>query len=79
MKVTWQAEDGYCGGARPHTTKIDDEDIAACETVEVAMGLVEDCITEDFANTVSPGWDYKKALAEVKAIIVKAKAEELLE
>ncbi len=55
MKVTWEVEDGYTGGARPQTTEIPDDEIASCDSLEDAMEMVHDYIQEDFENQVSAG------------------------
>ena len=53
MKVTWEVEDGYCGKSRPHYTKIDDGDLADCETDEERERLIEETIQEDFDNNIT--------------------------
>ncbi len=68
MDITWQANDGYVGGARPHHTSVTDDEIQQCGSLEEAMGLVESAIQEDFNTNVSCGYDYKKVEAEVKNI-----------
>ncbi|MCK5343287.1 MAG: hypothetical protein KAR20_07775 [Candidatus Heimdallarchaeota archaeon] len=53
MKVTWEVEDGYCGGSRPHTTEVDDDELAECETEEERENLIIDYIQEDFEQNIS--------------------------
>jgi hypothetical protein len=69
MKVTW---------GHQNVVEIDDKEVLECGTVEKAMLLVGKRLAGDVVIT-PVSWDYEKALAEVKAVIVKAKAEELLE
>ena len=34
MKITWEVDDGYAGGSRPHNTEIDNDELDECETDE---------------------------------------------
>lgn len=52
MRVTWQVEDGYVGGSRPHTTVIDDEDLEDLDEKE-REERIDEFIEEDFRNKVS--------------------------
>lgn len=52
MRVTWQVEDGYVGGSRPHTTVIDDEDLEDLDEKE-RDERIDEFIEEDFRNKVS--------------------------
>lgn len=52
MRVTWQVEDGYVGGSRPHTTVIDDEDMEDLDEKEREEFITER-IDEDFRETIS--------------------------
>jgi len=53
MKVTWQVEDGYCGGSRPQYTEIPDDELEECETEEERNELIAQYIQEDFNNNIS--------------------------
>ena len=53
MKVTWQVDDGYISGSRPHTTEIDDDELAECETEEERQDLINDSIQNDFEQCIS--------------------------
>lgn len=52
MIITWEVQDGYCGGSRPQTTEINDivlEDLDDEERQE----YIEDAVQEDFEQTVT--------------------------
>ena len=55
MKVRWQAEDGYVGGARPQSFNINIEDMAeSCDTEQEARDYLEQEVREDFESKVTP-------------------------
>lgn len=51
--ITWEVDDGYVGGARPHEVEIDVEDIKECESVEEVENLIEEMVEADFNDKVS--------------------------
>lgn len=53
MKITWEVEDGYCGGSRPQYTEVPDEDLDECETDDEREKLIEEYVQDDFDQTVS--------------------------
>ena len=53
MKITWEVEDGYIGKSRPQYTKIDDSELAHCQTEEEKEEFIEMCIQEDFEANIS--------------------------
>ena len=53
MIVTWEVEDGYCGGSRPHKTKIDNEELEDCETEEERNQVIDEIIQNDFEQRIS--------------------------
>lgn len=53
MIIRWQVQDGYCGGSRPQTTHIDDEELKEFETDEEREEFIESYIQEDFEQTIS--------------------------
>lgn len=53
MIVTWQCEDGYVGGSRPHRVEVPDDELAECETEEEREQMINDYVEEDFRNKVS--------------------------
>ncbi len=53
MKITWEVDDGYCGGSRPHHIEIDDEELAECKTEEEKEKLIEDYVQDDFEQNIS--------------------------
>lgn len=53
MRVVWYVNDGYNSDNRPHYTEVNDDDLAECETQEEREKLINDCIQEDFSQTVS--------------------------
>ena len=56
MEITWEVEDGYAGGKRPHYTEIPEEELLDCGTVDEAIVLIEEYIFEDYDATI--GWYY---------------------
>lgn len=69
LKITWQAEDGYVGGGRPHSFNMDADDFDGCETIKEAMALVYEAVEADFQDKVCPNFD---------AIAIQKQVEELL-
>lgn len=51
--ISWQVEDGYAGGSRPHSTKIPQDEWDDCETEEEKNELIEDYVQHDFEQTIS--------------------------
>jgi hypothetical protein len=67
IEVTWQAADGYVGGRRPQTTKIEVSDFVGLTRLEAEM-LFDQIINEDFSQRVQ--WecdDYEASLSEIMA------------
>jgi len=52
IEVTWQAEDGYCGGSRPHTIKFDDDEVEDMDAEE-RQEFIENAVQEEFEQTVT--------------------------
>lgn len=55
IEVTWEAEDGYHGGRRPHTFTIQDDDIEGLTEQEVKE-YIEEMVQQQFNENVS--WTY---------------------
>ncbi len=53
VKVTWQAEDGYAGGLRPHEVIIDDDEFEMCETQGDRKILIDEIVKAEFDSTIS--------------------------
>ena len=67
MEVIYEIEDGYIGKSRPQTVKIDDDELAECETLEEKKELIESYVQEDFDQNIS--WcitDYGDLDEEIK-------------
>lgn len=54
FEVTWEADDGYCGGSRPHSFHIRAEDIEEDMTEKELSDLFWDEVQNDFQQRVSP-------------------------
>lgn len=65
ITVRWEVEDGYAGKARPQSTRIELEDFEDLSDDEIAR-LLEECIQEDFEQSISWGIDMDKAVAAIK-------------
>lgn len=66
FEITWEIEDGYCGGSRPQHLKIDLDNFDQDTSLQDIERILEDLIQEDFTQTVS--WfsgDYKDAAQEI--------------
>lgn len=48
IKVRWEIEDGYVGGARPHYTRVSAEDFQHCETEDQVRDALDEIIEDDF-------------------------------
>lgn len=53
MKVTWEIDDGYVGKTRPHTTDVDDDELAECETEDEREDLIAEFIEADFRREIT--------------------------
>jgi len=53
MKVTWEIDDGYCGGSRPHVVYVDDDELNECETEEEREELISSYIQESFNENIT--------------------------
>jgi hypothetical protein len=53
MKVRWAVDDGYVGKGREHTTEVDDDELAECETEQEREDLIAEYIEEDFRQIIS--------------------------
>jgi hypothetical protein len=57
MKITWYVDDGYVYKDRPLYIEIPDDEVAECDDEIELSRLVEDYITNEFENNISPCWD----------------------
>jgi len=53
MEITWQVDDGYCGGGRPQYLEVDDNDLADCDTEQEREALISEAIQEDFEVNIT--------------------------
>lgn len=51
--ITYEVEDGYVGGSRPHSVKISNDDLDEYETESEIEAFIEECVQEDFEQNVS--------------------------
>lgn len=54
FEVTWETDDGYVGGSRPHHFNIQEDDLSDDETDTSLSALFQDMMQADFEQTVSP-------------------------
>lgn len=53
MRVIWEVDDGYAGGSAPHSTVIDDDDLAECGSEQEREEFINDCVQEDSEQKIS--------------------------
>lgn len=53
MRLTWEVDDGYCGGSRPQHTEVPDDELEECESEEERQQLIEDYIQNDFEQRIT--------------------------
>ena len=53
MIVTWEVDDGYVGPSAPHHTKIDEAELAECETEQERERLIHQIVQEDFESKIT--------------------------
>ena len=53
MKIEWEVEDGYCGGSRPQSTEVPDDELQECSSREEQELLVTEYIDHDFVQRIS--------------------------
>lgn len=69
FKVTWEVEDGYVGGARPHHFDIEPDDVVGFETDKDLTEYFWQCISDEFMQKASPVCNQGEAfLAWAKAL-----------
>lgn len=54
FEVTWEAEDGYCGGSRPHHLTISPDDFDVDDDENALRKMFWDQIQVDFEQKVNP-------------------------
>lgn len=54
FEVTWEAEDGYCGGARPHHFDISTDDFEKDTTEQELEEIFNDMLDSEFSSHVAP-------------------------
>ncbi|MCA8972870.1 MAG: hypothetical protein KDC95_24005 [Planctomycetes bacterium] len=59
VNIDWEVSDGYCGGSRPHTTKIDQSELMDRDTEDEVRELISECIQDHFEQEVLPSWEQK--------------------
>jgi hypothetical protein len=53
IEVTWEIEDGYCGGARPQSSDLSFEDFEEDMSYEEITDRVWELVEEDFKQSIS--------------------------
>jgi hypothetical protein len=53
MTISWEVDDGYCGGRRPQDSEVGDAEIQERDSVEEAMAYIEECVRDDFLEKIS--------------------------
>jgi hypothetical protein len=75
IEMTWQVQDGYAGGRRPQTVRIDVGNFEPSATdEEIRDGIMQD-IENEFAEKVHAAWD-EKDMNECVAAVRRALAGE---
>ena len=76
FELTWEVDDGYCGGGRPQELEIDlDEFARDYDTAEQIESAIEELIQDDFAQNIR--WTCDDIGDAVKAVLdYRAKIED---
>lgn len=83
MKITWEVDDGYVSGARPHETIIDDEELIECSNIGEMEEVIEEAVQSDFEQNIN--WSLRnrdqikqhlKEIIDRKAAKLKQELEE---
>lgn len=64
FKINWEAQDGYCGGARPQHTVVSADDFDPEQTLAQIKCDLYDIVEEDFRLKVTPGIENLHQIAE---------------
>lgn len=51
ITVTWEVDDGYCGGSRPQELTIDDYEVEGMDENE-KRSYIEDCVQDAFEQNI---------------------------
>lgn len=73
IKITYEIDDGYCGGSRPHHVSIDPLDYQGLDDPEIANQL-ENEIMDDFNQRISPVYPESDIIAEI-IVAIKDEAD----
>lgn len=68
IQVTWQAEDGYAGGARPQHAEVYLDNFEAGMSDEEIEKIIDDIVQEDFQQRVTPSVRRSDMVAAIAAI-----------
>lgn len=74
IHVRWEASDGYVGGARPQSTRLDPNHFDPSDTDEEIANAVRDAVEDDFRQIVTVYLrddEVAKAVASIRASIGK--------
>jgi hypothetical protein len=56
IEITYSVEDGYAGGARPHTVSIPLDDLTDCETEADLEERIDQNVNDHFRENIGPYW-----------------------
>jgi hypothetical protein len=81
FRVSWEADDGYAGGSRPHSFTVRADEVADFDDVDAAMEyLTRERLDEEFREKIRPYVsDAAKVRAWVESVFAARAAEEKYE
>lgn len=71
IKITYEIEDGYCGGARPQHMKIDPEDFRDLSDDEIRTSL-GDMIHDDLLQQVNESYEESEIVEQIKTALAES-------
>ncbi len=75
IKINWQVSDGYAGPSRPHSTALDTDELADCETWEEAARYISDSIQDHFEQIITFSHDPEDLKVEWETLRTKSEQE----
>ena len=71
ITVRWEASDGYVGGSRPQSFKVDAEDFQHCETELEVEELLGEFVQDEFEQRIT--WSIRNESSVIAEILEAVK------
>ncbi len=76
ITITYEVEDGYAGGSRPHSVRLDLNDFGDCETPEDIERRIDECVSDHFRENIGPYWKRDQIEEVFDLVMAEREAED---